>query len=221
MLSCGRLALSSLSSTARLRPMMSSPSIASLRKYCAENKGDANAQKVEKPGGKFFERKEVAGGRFTFSWFNLVATSIGCGLLYVSYLFIKAKKDVELEKERKREIGKTMIGGTFELLDHTGKKVTDEDFKGKWVLLYFGFTHCPDICPDEMEKMAEVVDKLEVERKRMRVEEEIVPLFISVDPERDGVKEVAEYVKEFHPRMIGLTGTAEQVLKACKAYRYR
>jgi len=215
-----RYALSTLTTAARMRPIESSPpSIVSLRRYCAESKKESDTEKLEKPTSGFFARKDVYGGKIYFSWFNFVATAVGGAMLYIAYLFIKAKKDVGLEKERKREIGKTMIGGTFELLDHTGKTVTDADFKGKWVLLYFGFTHCPDICPDEMEKMAEVVDMLEVEKKKMKVEEEILPLFISVDPERDGVKEVAEYVKEFHPRMVGLTGTQEQVLKACKAYR--
>lgn len=223
MLSRSRFALSTVTTAARMGPIESSPpSIVSLRRYCAENKkeSDAETEKLEKPPSPFFTRKEYMGGRIYFSWFNFVSTSIGGAMLYIAYLFIKAKKDAALEKERKREIGKTMIGGTFELLDHTGKTVTDADFKGKWILLYFGFTHCPDICPDEMEKMAEVVDKLEAERKKMKgVDEEILPLFISVDPERDGVKEVAEYIKEFHPRMVGLTGTQEQVLKACKAYR--
>ena len=74
-------------------------------------------------------RCSIPGGRIYFSWFNFVSTSIGGAMLYIAYLFIKAKKDAALEKERKREIGKTMIGGTFELLDHTGKTVTDADFK--------------------------------------------------------------------------------------------
>ena len=74
-------------------------------------------------------KHSLPGGKIYFSWFNFVATCVGGAALYVAYLYIKAKKDAQLEKERKKEIGKTMIGGTFELLDHTGKTVTDADFK--------------------------------------------------------------------------------------------
>ena len=97
-------------------------------------------------------------------------------------------KQAEMDKVRKREIGKSKIGGPFNLIDQDGKPRSSSDFLGKWVLLYFGFTHCPDVCPDEMEKMAEVVDILDEEvKKGTQGVDDVVPVFITVDPERDSV----------------------------------
>ncbi len=161
-------------------------------------------------------------GRGPVGWVNLAVTGVILGTLYAAYRYAKARKEFEEAKERKREVGKAKIGGSFDLVDHTGKPRKSEDFYGKWVLLYFGFTHCPDICPDEMEKMALVTDKVNEAMKGAKTAEggnEVVPLFITVDPDRDGVEEVAEYVKEFHPNMIGLTGSHEKILEACKAFR--
>lgn len=92
--------------------------------------------------------------------------------------------------------------------------MTDKDFLGKWNLIYFGFTHCPDICPDELQKLASAIDKIK-ENSGL----EVVPVFISVDPERDTVEQVREYVKEFHPKLIGLTGSPDEIKNAARAYR--
>ncbi|KAF5943332.1 hypothetical protein HYC85_017409, partial [Camellia sinensis] len=110
--------------------------------------------------------------------------------------------------------GKAAIGGSFNLIDHNGNVVTDRDILGNWTVVYFGFTHCPHICPDELQKLADAVDKI-----KEKTGIEIVPVFISVDPERDTVEQVREYVKEFHPNLVGLTGNLDEIKKAARAFR--
>jgi len=109
--------------------------------------------------------------------------------------------------------GKALIGGPFTLTDHTGKRVSEKDFEGKFTLVYFGYTFCPDICPAELQVMSAALDQLGGKAKN------VTPLFITVDPERDGVKLLAGYVSNFHERLVGLTGSEEDIRAAAKAYR--
>jgi len=150
------------------------------------------------------------------SWGSL-GGAICVGSLLAGFLYyIKREKDHAIMKERQKILGKAKIGGYFDLVDHTGKPTKSEDFLGKWVMIYFGFTHCPDICPEELEKLANVVTMVDNDKENNL---QIQPLFITVDPERDSVAAVAKYIKEFSSRFIGLTGTVEQIQQACKAYR--
>jgi protein SCO1/2 len=179
---------------------------------------------------------------------------------------LKWEKEEQLKRQRKQTVGKMAIGGPFELVDQDGKLRKSEDFLGKWLLIYFGnfklksysqqnftilqfeqffrfqnkgFTHCPDICPEEIEKMiraVNIVDKVQIKGA------ELQPLFVTVDPHRDDQKTVARYVKginqlkitlsnlfnlieiilkqkEFSPKLIGLTGNDQQVEQVTKAYR--
>ena len=106
-----------------------------------------------------------------------------------------------------------VLGGPFSLTDHTGRAVTQADFAGRFLLVYFGFTYCPDVCPTELGTIAAALDALEEQGER------VTPVFVSVDPERDTPAAMADYVSRFHPRMVGLTGTPEQVAAAARAYR--
>lgn len=126
------------------------------------------------------------------------------------------EKQQKLRQQRVEQLQKVALGqGNFSLLDHRGQRKTKKDFLGSWVLMYFGFTHCPDICPDELDKLSAVVAALDRDASLPPVQ----PLFITVDPERDDVPALARYVKDFHPRLIGLTGTTEEVKEAGRDYR--
>ena len=109
--------------------------------------------------------------------------------------------------------GKALIGGPFTLVGRDGKPVTDQAFRGKYMLVFFGFTHCPDICPAELQVMAAALDELGPKAN------DIIPIFITLDPERDTPMVVSDYVANFSPRFVGLTGTPEQIAEAAKAYR--
>jgi protein SCO1/2 len=105
------------------------------------------------------------------------------------------------------------LGGPFTLVDHTGRTVTERDFAGRALLVYFGYTYCPDVCPTELGTIAAAMDAMGPAGER------VTPVFISIDPERDTPEALADYVSRFHPRLIGLTGSAEQVAQAARAYR--
>lgn len=106
------------------------------------------------------------------------------------------------------------IGGPFTLTDGSGQTVTEADFQGQYMLIYFGYTFCPDVCPTSLSISAQAMSLLPDDKAA-----KITPVFISVDPARDTPEIVGEYVKHFHPRMVGLTGTEEQVKAAARAYK--
>jgi cytochrome oxidase Cu insertion factor (SCO1/SenC/PrrC family) len=105
------------------------------------------------------------------------------------------------------------VGGPFTLIDQTGRLRSDADFRGKLLLMFFGYTTCPDICPTELMQIGLAVDELGT------AADQVQPLFISVDPGRDTPEVLAHYVAQFHPRLIGLTGTPEQIRAVADAYK--
>ncbi|RNF26298.1 cytochrome c oxidase assembly factor, partial [Trypanosoma conorhini] len=111
--------------------------------------------------------------------------------------------------------GRPALGGPFVLVKTDGEPVTQAEFLGSWTFFYFGFTHCPEICPVELNRMSKVVDAVRARRPKDR----ILPLFVSCDPRRDSLEAIAEYLSDFHPDFIGLVGTPKQVNDACKSYR--
>jgi cytochrome oxidase Cu insertion factor (SCO1/SenC/PrrC family) len=109
--------------------------------------------------------------------------------------------------------GKAPIGGRFALTDHTGRTRTGADFRGKLLLVYFGFTHCPDICPTDLMAMGSALKALGPQAGKVQ------GLFISVDPERDTPALLATYVDSFHENIVGLTGDERAIRRAAHAYK--
>jgi len=105
------------------------------------------------------------------------------------------------------------IGGPFTLENGSGKTVTDRDFRGKYMLVYFGYTFCPDVCPTTLNAVADAMDRLGPAAKEIR------PVFITVDPKRDTPSVVKDYAAAFGPSITGLTGTPDQIAQVAKEYR--
>lgn len=148
--------------------------------------------------------------------FSILAGVAMVGLMAAVYFMTQAPSgDDQFAQCRAGQVagGTSQIGGPFTLVSETGETVTDADVVDEPVLIYFGYTFCPDVCSIDTARNAVVVDILEEEGTRVK------PVFISVDPQRDTVDVMREFTEAFHPRMLGLTGSEVQVKAASQAYR--
>ncbi len=141
----------------------------------------------------------------------LAATLAGCLVLATALLLYIGYRDDP--KGIAGTVLSSAIGGPIDLVDQNGRRFTEADLKGKWHLVFFGYTHCPDVCPTTLNELALALDRLGAERDKVGI------VFITVDPERDTPAALQSYVASFDAPVVALTGTQEQVAAAEKAYR--
>lgn len=194
----------------------------SLRHFIAKNSSQCQNSSILSPNYNWKISPSIrayASGKGTLkepvTWKSFFITAGIGGFIMLILFYIKQERELKSAQERSKFLGKAALGGPWTLVDHNNQPRSNKDFFGQWVLLYFGFTHCPDICPDEIEKMIQVVDYLDESSQAKSV----TPLFITVDAERDSVEAIRNYVKEFSPKLIGLTGDKDKVHEASRAYR--
>jgi len=164
-----------------------------------------------------YKTVEEAKSRYRFGPFSWQAGCLFLGAGVGMAFYFRYEKERMARKriaEHSKGVGRPLVGGPFQLIDQDRKPFTEQSLKGKYSLVYFGFTHCPDICPEELDKMAGMIDN--VKEKHGDV---MRPVFITCDPARDTPEVTKEYLKEFHDDLIGLTGDYEQVKATCKAFR--
>jgi protein SCO1/2 len=163
------------------------------------------------------ERAEDAAAlaRYKLYALGLVAAAVCayCGDAYAKRRIGFKEKDSTYVSVTTR--GRPSLGGPFVLVNCDGDVVSQADFLGKWVFFYFGFVHCPEICPIELNRMTKVVDAVRAQRPR----DTLQPLFVSCDVKRDSLAAIREYLSIFHKDFIGLSGTPNQINATCKSYR--
>jgi protein SCO1/2 len=138
-----------------------------------------------------------------------LASLVGAGLGAGSYLLTRPP----VSPPATDALAAVEIGGPFRLTDMTGREVTDATYRGKWLMVFFGFTFCPDVCPTALNNVAAALERLGP------LVDQVQPLFISVDPGRDTPEALARYTSAFDDRIVGLTGTPEDIAAVAKAYR--
>jgi cytochrome oxidase Cu insertion factor (SCO1/SenC/PrrC family) len=138
----------------------------------------------------------------------LAALLVALGALTASLIFMPGNRLGEVISS-----GEALVGGEFEATDQNGKRVTDKDFLGKYTLYYFGYTYCPDVCPAELQVISAALMQLPGAEEKFRV------VFVSIDPERDTPQVMKDYVANFWPGTVGLTGSAEDIRKIAGKFR--
>jgi protein SCO1/2 len=144
---------------------------------------------------------------------GVAAAAVAAFLGFSTWYVVANRADDKFAECRQGQIAGGDIGGPFTLVNTSGQTVTDKDVLQKPSLVYFGYTFCPDVCPLDMQRNVEAVDILE-ERGL-----DVAPVFISIDPERDTPEVLADYASNMHPKLVALTGSADQVKAAAQAYK--
>jgi len=154
-----------------------------------------------------------------------ITLAVLVGLLLASWIVVwQTSKDnrrlgemrdaaIQLDAQQSMPPNTAKIGGPFTLTNQDNHKVSDTNFRGKYLLVYFGYTYCPDLCPTGLTSIAHALDQLGDDVNKVQ------PLYITVDPERDTPAKLKEYIASFHPKIIGLTGTAQQIASVAKEYQ--
>jgi cytochrome oxidase Cu insertion factor (SCO1/SenC/PrrC family) len=143
----------------------------------------------------------------------LIAASLfGCGGLFGRSSAISQEQPSAAQMMDDLMYGHGSVGGPFTLTDQTGKRRSDTDFRGKLMVVYFGYTYCPDVCPTDLMAITQALNALGPSA------EGVQPIFISIDPERD-IPLVADYISAFHPSFVGLTGSPEEIRRVANSYK--
>ncbi len=155
-----------------------------------------------------------SGDSSSLTWLAITFVAIGMAVLfYASGFQLNDTTISENMHESAKPKPNPSIGGPFSLVDQDGNGVTDMDFRGQYLLIYFGYTYCPDVCPTSLTDMSDALEELGDEASK------VTPILITIDPARDTPEHLKEYASFFHPRLRALTGTREQISAAAKAYR--
>ena len=141
----------------------------------------------------------------------IMAVGFGIKIFNVENNSLQLNSSTTIEKGH--STGTPMIGGSFSLINQDGNIISNETYRGKYVLIFFGYTFCPDVCPMDVSRNSVAVDILSDIGVTIR------PVFITIDPKRDTVEYLADFVANNHPNLIGLTGTEEQIAKVARAYK--
>lgn len=144
---------------------------------------------------------------------GVAAAAVAAFLGAMTWNFVLYRPEDAFAECRQGQVAGGDIGGPFQLVDTSGQVVTDKEVLSKPSLVYFGYTFCPDVCPFDMSRNVEAVDKLDA------LGIDVTPVFISIDPERDTPDALADYAYNMHPKLVALTGNDDQVRAASQAYK--